>query len=97
MGWKVFFAIVETCIFFAVGGGALRIGYIGRDDIERWSRFTFNVFAPCLIFSSIAGGLGRNELASLWIMPLAMEEKIRQGAKTSKVKRDQRSMSSRPI
>ena len=71
MGWKVFFAIVETCVLFAVGGGALRIGYIGRDDIERWSRFTFNVFAPCLIFSSIAGGMGRNELASLWIMPLA--------------------------
>ena len=71
MGWKVFFAIVETCVFFAVGGTALRIGYIGRDDIERWSRFTFNVFAPCLIFSSIAGGLGRGELASLWIMPLA--------------------------
>ena len=71
MGWKVFFAIVETCIFFAVGGGALRIGYIGRDDIERWSRFTFNVFTPCLIFSSIAGGFGRRELSSLWIMPLA--------------------------
>ena len=71
MGWKVFLAVVETCVLFAVGGGALRVGYIGRDDIERWSRFTFNVFTPCLIFSAIAGGLGRRELASLWIMPLA--------------------------
>ena len=51
MEWKVFLAIVETCVLFAVGGGALRIGYIGRDDIERWSRFTFNVFTPCLTFS----------------------------------------------
>ena len=70
MGWKVFSAIVETCVLFAVGAGALRIGYIGRDDIDRWSRFTFNVFNPCLIFSAIAGGLGRGELSSLWIMPL---------------------------
>ena len=71
MEWKVFLAIVETCVLFAVGGGAVRIGYIGRDDIERWSRFTFNVFTPCLTFSAIAGGLGRRELAALWIMPLA--------------------------
>ena len=71
MGWKVFAAIVETCVLFAVGAGALRIGYIGRNDIERWSRLTFNVFNPCLIFSAIAGGLRRGELASLWIMPLA--------------------------
>ncbi|MBQ6352473.1 MAG: AEC family transporter [Lentisphaeria bacterium] len=71
MGWKVFLAIVETCVLFAVGGGALRAGYIGRDDIERWSRFTFNVFTPCLTFAAIAGGLGRDELAALWIMPVA--------------------------
>ena len=71
MGWQVFFAIIETCVLFAVGGVSLRIGYIGRDDIERWSRLTFNVFTPCLIFSAIAGGLKRGELASLWIMPLA--------------------------
>ena len=71
MGWKVFLAIIETCVLFAVGGGALKIGYIGRDDIERWSRFTFNVFTPCLTFSAIAGHLGRDELASLWIMPVA--------------------------
>ena len=71
MEWKVFLAIVETCVLFAVGGGALRIGYIGRDDIERWSRFTFNVFTPCLTFSAIAGNLGKGELSSLWVMPLA--------------------------
>ena len=71
MGWKVFLAIIETCVLFAVGGGALRLGYIGRDDIERWSRFTFNVFTPCLTFSAITGGLGRGELAALWVMPVA--------------------------
>jgi hypothetical protein len=71
MSWKVFLAIIETCVLFAVGGGALRLGYIGRDDIGRWSRFTFNVFTPCLTFSAIAGGLGRNELTELWIMPVA--------------------------
>ena len=71
MAWKVFLAIIETCVLFAVGGGALRIGYIGRDDIERWSRFTFNVFTPCLTFSAIAGGMGRSELRELWIMPVA--------------------------
>lgn len=71
MTWQVFLAIVETCVLFAVGGGALRIGYIGRDDIERWSRFTFNVFTPCLTFSAIADGLARNDLRELWIMPVA--------------------------
>ena len=71
MGWKVFLAIIETCVLFAVGGGALRLGYIGRDDIERWSRFTFNVFTPCLTFAAITGNLGRSELKSLWIMPVA--------------------------
>jgi len=71
MGWKVFLAIVETCALFAVGGGALRIGYIGRDDIGRWSRFTFNVFTPCLTFASVAENIGRDELKTLWIMPVA--------------------------
>ena len=71
MGWKVFLAIAETCVLFAVGGGGLRLGYIGRDDIERWSRFTFDIFTPCLTFSAIAGGLTRDKLASLWIMPVA--------------------------
>ena len=71
MGWKVFLAIVETCVLFAVGGGALKIGYIGRDDIERWSRFTFNVFTPCLTFAAITQNLGRDELRTLWIMPVA--------------------------
>ena len=71
MGWKVFLAIVEMCALFAVGGGALKIGYIGRDDIERWSRFTFNVFTPCLSFAAITGNIGRAELKSLWIMPVA--------------------------
>lgn len=71
MGWKVFLAIVETCVLFAVGGGALKIGYIGRDDIERWSRFTFNVFTPCLTFAAITRNLGRDELKTLWIMPVA--------------------------
>jgi len=71
MGWKVFLAIVETCALFAVGGGALKIGYIGRDDIDRWSRFTFNVFTPCLTFASIAENIGRDELKTLWIMPVA--------------------------
>ena len=71
MGWKVFLAIVETCALFAAGGGALKLGYIGRDDIERWSRFTFNVFTPCLTFSAITENLGRDELRTLWIMPVA--------------------------
>jgi hypothetical protein len=68
---QVLLAIIETCALFAVGGGALRIGYIGRDDIGRWSRFTFNVFTPCLTFAAVAENIGRDELKSLWIMPAA--------------------------
>ena len=71
MGWKVFLGIVEMCALFAVGGGALKIDYIGRDDIERWSRFTINVFTPCLSFAAITENIGREELKSLWIMPVA--------------------------
>jgi len=68
---NVFLAIVETFILFAVGGLSLRLGYIGRDDIGRWSRFAFNVLTPCLSVSAIAGHLEREQLASLWIMPVA--------------------------
>lgn len=71
MTGKIILAIVETFVLFLVGGFALRIGYIEREDIDRWSKLTFNVFTPCLSFGAIFGGIGPEELSRLWIMPLA--------------------------
>ena len=68
---NVLLAIIETFFLFGVGGFALRIGYIGKDDIERWSKLAFNVFTPCLTFGAIVGNIGPRELTTLWIMPTA--------------------------
>ena len=67
----VLLAVIETFAFFAAGGLALRFGYIGRDSIEGWSKFAFNILTPCLTFGAIVGNIRVRDLRELWIMPVA--------------------------
>ena len=67
---KVVFAVIETFVFFALGGFAVERKMIDQPALKGFSRFAINVLTPFMVFSSIAGKFTREDLSTAWIYPV---------------------------
>jgi len=69
MTLAVVLAIVQIFGMFGVGWLARRRGYIGEEDLTRWSAFILDFLTPPLVFHSIVRDLDVDRLRELWPLP----------------------------
>jgi malate permease and related proteins len=66
----ILLAIIEIFGFFTIGIAAKLSGYIKEQSINEWSTFAIDFLYPFLIFDSITRNFQREQLYTLWPLPL---------------------------
>jgi predicted permease len=69
MTMAILAALAQIGGLMVIGWLGRRLGYISRQEADRWSHFAIDFLMPLLIFSSTLQGLDVSRLNELWQLP----------------------------